>query len=369
MTFVRAGLIGLIAVVALAGGVNWAAQAQDEISYGDTVQTTLQPDVEYVWTFQGSAGDRVIIEFTTDGEHVLIDLRDPAGWSIGWQWGHAVGDEEYGSVKTGVRLPADGRYSISVEHVSAETAADFTMTVNRVADMGLPVVQYDEVVEFRLAPDETRYFVVQPVAGDLVQVRLSGVGDVANELYVGGEADLGQETLEGCSYPINGFSSVDGQSITYRECQVISTGNELVIAAELMNVGDNSASQPVALVVEQVPMQPIESGMTVEGELLPGAEQHFTFDGAAGETVTVRLESEAFVPEVLVENEYGTGYGMFDASFGSGENTVAVLENFAIPEADSFTPAQATYHIVVRESDFSDPKVGGAFSLTFERVQ
>lgn len=316
--------IAAVMAMVLTGG----AAAQQAIAPGGQIAGQLRPgdstlqSGEYVDTFvlEGRAGQHVVVRLASDAFDPYLLIRGPANF-------RADNDDEaqgQSNARLDVRLPADGRYTISATSYKAGESGAYTLHVDAAGDAP-PVAA--------TAGDGDREGVIRPgetAAGQLAR----GDGALRSGEYV----DTWRlEGRAGARYTIrltssafdpylivrgpNGLSEEnddgEGGGTASRLAVTMPADGALLISATSYKPGESGA---YALTVEadsgaSAPSRPMAQGAatlamgrSVDGRLEAGDSQlrsgewvdAYTFEGRRGQAVDVRMTSAAFDAYLMI---------------------------------------------------------------------
>ncbi|HLA43030.1 MAG TPA: DVUA0089 family protein, partial [Aggregatilineales bacterium] len=144
-----------------------------EIGFDDSVDGTMVPGREILYTFSAAAGDRIRVRITSEFDPYLV-LRDADGLII------AEDDDSGGDLQpllSNVTLPADGIYTVTVSGYSNFDEGSFTITLSyadsEIASSGGEIA-YGESADGFLIMGETRSHTFIGSVDDLVSVEVTG---------------------------------------------------------------------------------------------------------------------------------------------------------------------------------------------------
>ncbi|NDJ74773.1 MAG: hypothetical protein GYB65_00825, partial [Chloroflexi bacterium] len=327
---------GVLVFVLLALGIVTGVQAQDTmINYGDTVTGTLQPGQDVTYIFAGNEGDVVVVDiFANDPAQVLaIELIGGDLWLGGYDTGGGLfqNPNQPGTLQSGLRLPTTGTYTI-ILHANAITApAPYSLSLNLLGILNPPPVSLGDEIEGQLRYGETARWVITLDTGEGVIVE-------------GESADFPLNlTGGGIMAPVTGLTSSADTTFQLHTASLrfvaSETSNYTVALSYLPPLwagpyDDQPGNYSLTFTrFVEVQNAPIAYGDTVSSDL--GDNMHsYVFSGAAGDTVTISLDSEDFDAYVVINDATGN---RVIADDDSGEGLNARIESFVLPASGDYT--------------------------------
>jgi hypothetical protein len=249
-------------------------------------------------------------------------------------------------------LPDPGRYYLLVMSPDEsygqgdEAFFEITLTRGEPPEPGGGVIEVGETVEGSLQRGIHDEWTFTAEAGSFVTISMNSEAfDAFLELYDSSGTLLAQNDDAGGSLnsmirffeiPTTGTYSIHARSYSGTQ------GGPYTLSLEQGAVGAGSEGS-------------IEPGETIEGELAFGERSEWTFDGVAGQMVTISLTSEEFDSYLEL---LGPGRSSLIADDDGGGFPHAMIDGFVLPETGLYT-------IIVRS--FGD-RGGGVFLLTLEEA-
>ncbi len=339
--------------------------AEDTIGYGETVEGTLNDSpTGATYSFEGSAGDVVTITVDSTDFDTYLVLLDVDGAEI------AFNDDSRGSLNSQIlafELPADGTYTILVTSFLNRANGDpvtgsFVLTLE--AEGAGPVVvdegsiAYGQTVEgeFDEDPDGAEYTFAGS-AGDIVTITLES-DDFDTYLVLldedGNELAANDDSGGTLNSQIADFELRADGTYTIVVTSFPNRARDEAITGAYTLTLEGAGGGPVVVEGET-----LAYGQSVDGEVEDDPDGAvYTFEGSAGDVVTITLESPDFDTFVILLDANGDEIAADDDSAG---NLNSRIEAFELPE-------DGTYSIVV--SSFGNRSSGepitGTYTLTLE---
>ncbi len=290
-------------------GAGASAAGGGAIGIGETVSGSIS-DAEHTqyWEFQGNAGDVVTITMTAStmsGLDSYLYLLDANGVELAYN--DDADDPNVGSLNSQIvnfALPAAGTYTIQAtrfaeEFGSSSGAYDLTLVVaGGSAPLppkgagnagGGPIVAGQSIMGNITDVWPEQNWTFQANQGDVVTITMSAVEpNTGLDSYLYLYDPAGNELTSNDDYSSNYDSQIANFIIPATGAYTIRTtrfGDEM-----------GSTSGPYSLLLEQsaaaLPVGSLGFGETVNGEISDAvASQLWTFDGVAGNTVTITMRS------------------------------------------------------------------------------
>lgn len=328
-----------------------SAQEGGTLAYGDTVSGTLEPEAEVHWTFEGTESDLIITDFVVSDGRATLELHAETG--IFLYVGLSVMDDDFsrwtsgggGYLNTGYTLPQTGTYTLVLK--PEQGRPQYTLTLYEISDrLSEQAIAYGDSVTGELDGLLPQHWTFEGSAGDTAYVQVTGQGFTPRldwQIKDAASAIAAQSSLHTVDHTV-------AQSIT-----LDATGSYTVVVA---GAGlDDAGPYTLQLVEigEELVAQPIAYGETVEDELRSFLPDRWTFEGTAGDLVTIRLESEAF--DALLELRDAAGL-LLAANDDAGGGTNALINEFSLPQTGTYTIVTTTF----------SGKHDAAYTLTLEEV-
>lgn len=341
------------------------------LEIGAVVTGTIDTEMpEQVYTFDGTAGTVVTLRTTTltGNLDTILTLRDPDGNDV-----VSNDDADFttrDSLIDGLELPVDGTYTVVVGRFE-DTAGEFELTFSAAQDTTVPddtmasdnSIVYGDVVSGDINDDNvSQEFTFEGAAGDVVTLLAYATsGDVDTVLTLAGpdgtliaendDADFSTTSSAILDQPlptdgtytvtVTRFEGVNGQTSGTFELSITAT-------AAVPNNTDDTA---------------IDTDTTAIGEVVMGTindetpEVRFTFDGVAGDIVTIQMVATSgnLDTSLFVLDENGDNIARNDdADFTT---TDSLIEQFELPN-------DGTYTILATRFLGVDGTSSGEFELT-----
>ncbi len=349
------------------------AQAENTITIGDTVTgalTAAAPSAQY--TLDGHAGDVVTITLTSDTFDSFLTLLAPDGTAL-------ITDDDSGGGKhaqiADFTLPADGAYTIVAESYNRVSSGEYMLSVRGTAaspaitpeatdtPASTPspagTLAYGETVTGQLAENSTAPYTFEGAAGD--RLTITAISDDFDAFLTLKDADgttlaTDDDRAGNLNARIDGFVLPADSTYT----AIVSSYNTASAGAFTLQleriesgVQDRPTPTPEATVeatleatVEVTPATAEPGGTLAVGETVTGtltAEQPsaaFTFEGLAGQRLTMTLTSEDFDAYLVLRDASGAALASDDDS-GGGLN--AQITAFTLPDDGLYTLVAGSY--------------------------
>jgi len=336
-------LITLLAVTGITQAYPQLQTGETSIAYGDTVTGNLTATTAAEgdrYTFEGSAGDTVIITLESDEFDTILDLLDAADTII------ATNDDAQGETNSMIAfiLPAAQMYTIVARNFGTGTGA-YTLTL-QLADVE-PITVGQTIQGTLDAPAGNRYG-FSASQGDTVTITLqSEAFDTYLELF-----DTAGTRLE---YN-DDAGSTHASQITYT---FVEDGDYMIVARTYnTGTGDYTLTleQAETSVLPGTPGGTLEYGQSISGSLSDTDGERYTFVGTSGVLVIISLESADF-DTYLTLLDPSNMLLMTNDDGGEGSNSQIAIE---LPESGAYT-------IVV--GSYNSSATSGSFDLSLELAQ
>ncbi len=363
------------------------------LEIGDSIEGTVTADAEATaYSFEGSAGQRVTIDLTSSAFDSYLTLRNEAGDDL-------ISDDDSGGNLNALiedfELPENGIYTILVGSYGGSVEGAFSLSVQEPGAGTEPTVEATPGSTPTMIPTPENPVTPEPPVGDSVLITIGettsaaipdGAGS-ATFVFDGVANQLVTITLEA-----NGFDAYvqlldgDGQVVAedddsagnlnaqITDAALPADGRYSIIASSF----SGSASGDFTLTLGEADFGEIPSvgtptpTPTAGGEVITGVigainfgdsvngtlpedtrAAQFTFEGSAGDVVTISLSSSDFDSYLSLKNADGQEVAYDDDSAG---NLNALIENFALPTDGTYT---------IEATSFGS-FVSGSFTLTLE---
>jgi hypothetical protein len=333
------------------------------INIGDTVNGTLPEDTRAaLFTFEGSAGDVVTITLTSSDFDSYLSLKNEDGQEV------AYDDDSAGNLNariTNLPLPSDGTYTIEATSFGSFVSGAFTLTLEAgggIQATATPTVIISEGGAISL--------------GDTINGALTDENNTASYTFEGNIGQIVRLTLESEDFdPYLSLMHPSGVEIAsdddsagdlnarIADFELPTNGMYIITVSSASGHGQgeftlSTTSAAIQPTVEPTPVisapGTISMGETIASTLTDGPNAH-TFEGQAGQVVTIELDSVDFDAYLQLKDADESELASDDDGAG---NLNALIENFTLP-------TDGTYTIVV--SSFDNTATGDySLSLTDE---
>jgi hypothetical protein len=310
------------------------------LRYDEAVRDQVTDGAVDEWVFEGAAGDEITIVLYSDEFDTELEVLDPDGATV---FRDDDGGAGQSSLIQGLRLASDGTFTILAQgRGGAGGAYLLTLVLSNAALIegtdGGPI-EIGASVEDAISDNDGDAWTFSGEAGDSVTIALNGDGlDTMLELYgpdgtlVAADDDSGPDLssrLENARLPVSG------------EYTILALGYD---------------GQYGYYTLSLEPGEPPEArgglavGQTISDTLLSTAGAVYSFEGQAGITVSVYLQSRDFDATLEL---LGPDGALEASDEDSGLGSDALLQSIALP-------AGGTYSILV----FTASGFGGDYALT-----
>ncbi len=283
-----------------------------------------------VYSFNAQAEDWMIADLAAGSigssfEPLLI-LIDPGFQAVSFGEPDASGDAHLEA-----SIPTTGRYYLLVMSSDEGYGAnddygfDLTLTQGVPPEPGGGPIAFGETINADLQPTIHDEWTFTAAAGDYVTISMSSETiDTYLELYDPAGTLLTQDDDSG--------GNLDSLIRNFE----LPTSGTYVIRAR--SYGGREPGPYALTLTRGAPDTqtggPIEMGETVDGDLGPGDRDQWTFTGAAGQVVTIRMTSEMSDPYLELLGPDGTQLIVNDDGAGYPN---ALIEAFELPSAGAYT--------------------------------
>jgi thiol-disulfide isomerase/thioredoxin len=356
--------------------------AATSISYGDTVSGEITDEnYEQSFAFEGNEGDSVTIRLAADGSSLdtVVQLLGPDGEILAENDDSSFSSTD--SLIENFTLPADGQYTIIATRYNGaegqsvgdfvlelitgtaeeegETAAEETETIS---------LSYGETVSGELDDENYRdFYTFNAEAGDTITISMEAAEDSSLDtlfiLFGPGEERLLENDdgyLGSTDSLIEGFDLVTSGQYT-----IVATryGGEDGDSSGAYHLTLTSTSTSNETADETAPIPEAQAEL-VYGDSLTGNIDNetfihsYTFDGQAGDVVTIRMDAgEGSTLDSLLRLYGPDGDLLIENDDAQLTTTNALIEDFELPTDGEYTLVATRYN---GEAGFSF----GEFSLS-----
>ncbi|MBN1286935.1 MAG: PPC domain-containing protein [Anaerolineae bacterium] len=332
------------------------------IEIGQTVEGDLRPGEEIVYHYEGAAGEGVTVTLDAAGSDwdPVLEIYDPDGGFL------AFGDDDGGTRSAAIRdlaLPVSGDYTILVRSYGNRSGGAYTLTLARGAPPPTPAVGggvmiVGETVTAEIVqPGQQDAWTFAGQAGDVVSVLMqSGQIDAVLALYGPGGDELAHDDDSGgnSNALIYGYTlPEDGAyTIAARAFHESQTGPYRLALLAGAHIPEAPTTTPTPAPVTMGALTP---GETVQADLNFAPSHAWTFDGEAGEVVSLVMHTVAFDAYLIV---YGPAGALLAFNDDSGPGASAAVYQLYLPSDGAYTViAQAASGLT-----------GGQYALTMRKV-
>jgi thiol-disulfide isomerase/thioredoxin len=361
------------------------AASATPITPGERVLGTLtNDDFQHAYRFEGHAGQTATINLAADSSSLdpYVVLMNAEGERLGEN-----DDSEFGSdAALEVTLPADGTYLVvATRFLEAEgfSFGDYSLTVNLSAGQQQQtddrILTYGSRAQGRVSGNDPRaFYSFVGHAGDVVTLRLTHApGNVAltievkdpsqQRIAVSEESANGETALVDLELPADGNYLVivsrprtrDRENLDYT-LTLDAAGGAIPAPPTQDDEPPEQENEPPAQDGEQPELAPLAYGETVSGTLDDANfEDRWTFEGHAGDLITLRMER--------VIDEPGGLDGYMTLLDPEG-NTLVEQDDFhdsVMPAIERYElPVDGTYTVVTTRFGFRTGFSTGDYTLT-----
>lgn len=344
----RRKVMVIVLIVGLFASFSVFAQDATPIEYGQTIEGSLTAEApEQFFTFTGSAGDAIDISLSSPDFDTYLFLFDSAGTELET---NDDGGEGLNSRLIGYELPADGEYTIRATSFGYRDSeadriaiGDFTLSLNTI---DLTTVELDSTTTATIdtATNSSLYFSFSATDGDVIDIIVDSGSTLDTRLFLLGP--FGFQVAENDDAEGSVDPALFEQALT-------STGDYLlVIESENPNA---VLSGELTVIIGTAELASLETGPVVVQLDSERDTQVFTFEGVAGEVITVTMEVE-----------FRTDFGSPNIEVTQDGETIAAARSLQGVDMVSFSfelPNTGTVNVSV--NSFSDLQA----SLSIERME
>lgn len=311
------------------------AQGVFHLQYGDTRTATLREgDVDF-WTFDGAAGDTVLIRMATDYADPYLLLIDPNGQIVAYNDDYCQLNSQIGPLS----LLADGRYTIAARLFNSEGESTYAINLESTLFEHVGELQSGEALAGSLLEDAD-YWMFDANVGDVIDVSAhSDVFDATLMLLApDGHFLCACDDYDGTDARICGYLLAEGGDYTV-----------LVKPFERGFYGDYT----VEFNLYENTSRNIAIGETSQGMVENVRGDFWLFEGQAGDVINATAHSDTIDTMLYIFTQHGTPIGFNDDLSGTNASLGAVL-----------LPEDGLYWMVVDSKD----NIPGEYDLTLESV-
>lgn len=292
-------------------GMAFTSTAQDTLNYGETIQGTAE-GADLTYTLSAGSGDVIALVLESNDFDPTLTLLDSSGEQV------AFNDDTIGlNSQIAYSVPEEGDYTVIVSSFDGEPQGNFSLIVIGGACILLDQTAAGEVIDYfwTIPEGETILVDLQSEAFDpLITVSNSSEEELASD-------DDG------------------GDGLNSR--LAFTAPADDIYAVTVTRFGEQTPEGDYRLIV---------SGAEVIEDSVSETTEYTTFEGVAGGTITIALNSEDFDPLIRILDANGTEVASDDDG-GNGLNSL--LE---------FTPTEDGIYTIVVDSFNGAPE--GEFQLS-----
>ncbi|MBZ0279903.1 MAG: pre-peptidase C-terminal domain-containing protein [Anaerolineae bacterium] len=328
------------------------AQSGGEVELNSLVNGALTPEsATATYTFTTSGAEIVMITVTSSIFDPFVTLLDANGDEL------ASDDDSAGSLNARIsdfQLPGAGTYTVVVSSATGATSGEFTLSINTaqiqptaeptVEPTSLPpgssITLGDSISGF-LDGDEPIHYTFEGESGQAVTITLTS-DDFDAYLRLldadGDELDTDDDSAGNLNARIENFTLPANGTYTIE----VDRFDDGVTGEFVLSLTSGGAIEPTVEPTSVPGGSEIAIGGSVTSELEPGQDSTiYTFEGEAGQLITINLSSDDFDAYVTLNDPSGFYLTSDDDSGGGLDSRIAV---FTLPE-------NGTYSIVVESFD------------------
>lgn len=274
-------LLGLFAL--LITSVPVLAQNAEPIGFGDTAEGSLTADtasLEYI--FEGELGRYITITMIADNFDAYLRLDDSKGNEV------ASDDDSAGNLNARIgpfKLPFNDTFTIVATSLSGTASGDFTVSL---ATAEVSSIEYTQTINGELTaaqPAVTYNFTGQ--VGDFVRIALNS-DDFDSYLRLGSAKDSSVDLVTND----DGGGSLNALIGPF----ALPETGEYVITATSLN---GTSTGNFTLSLSKIEMTALTIGEETSAELTSSEPIYFTFEGASGQAINIRVDSDDSIDTTL----------------------------------------------------------------------
>ncbi|MFN8371333.1 MAG: pre-peptidase C-terminal domain-containing protein [Anaerolineae bacterium] len=272
-------------------------RAARALEYGQESELRLRTGSTDTLTFEGSEGDVITIEVESDDFSPYIELYTANGTYLTYA---DFSNNDLSRITQYV-LPDDATYSVRVYSYSS-SGGDYTASIELVdqvtaEDLAAQNLEYGETGEGHLRNGAaTQDWTFEGSSDDIVTISVES-DDFSPyiELY----------DANGYYVTYNNYSDNDEARIV--EYQLVGSGTYTIRVYSYSTLGAYTVSVELVdqLTDEERAERTMEYGETIEGRLVSGRRDQWTFEGSEGDVVTIALNSEDFDTYLMLLDPQG----------------------------------------------------------------
>jgi hypothetical protein len=333
-----------LAFLTIPFSVNATPPAQERtIAYGEAITATFESIATDSWTFTGEADDIVAI-YVQSNLNTSLDLYSPDGELI------ATNDDLFREdpYLSDIVLPTDGTYLIVVTE-SNGTLGAYTLTLlqkEAILDPDQRELHYGDSAQVELPTHGDDQWTFQGEAGDRVTIGMNASFQVAIELLSPSGSVLAGDHQH---YYVD----------AYLPKMVLPASGNYRITVTSLEENPEKRDYAIGLLADLEGTRSIQYGEILGGGVKPGLDEIFTFEGTAGDIVTIRDEERMAVYLILYNAR-----GVVLAETGHSFMDHPEIINFRLPTTGEYTIVVGTDIPLVSPSSNTEPLMEFRLSLT-----
>lgn len=326
------------------------------IELGQTVEGSVEPGQEIVYVFEGQAGEiiTVLLNAANGDWDPTLELYNPDGTLLAF-------DDDGGSDRNAAihnqPLPAEGEYRILVRSYGNRSGGPFTLNLETgilpPTTGGGSIMIGEPVTAAFTEPGQEDVWTFEGKAGDVVSIAMESdlvdatlylQGPNGEELiYDDDSGDNANALIYGYTLPEDGL-----YTLLARPFHEDQTGEYRLslLAGEAQPEPPTPTPAPTPAAAGM-----LKPGQMVRGNLTAGRSDAWTFEGKAGDNISLLMHSMTFDAYLIV---YGPAGELLAFNDDSGPDTSAMVHGLHLPE-------DTTYTVIAQPATGS---AGGPYTLT-----
>jgi hypothetical protein len=305
-----------------------------EIEIDEVVSGNLIDGTEDFWTFSATAGTTILIELASEDFDCVLELRDEDGNELAYD-DDSAGEGD--SLIENFTLDSSGTFVIVARAYNNSGGGDYELALLGIEEND---IDYGDLVSETLSVGTEDFWTFSGASGDTITIALDS-----------DDFDTVLQLLDGDGFEVAYDDDGGGNSNSLIWNFVLpETGYYTILVRAFSDEGagdyDLSLEETVILISGT-----ISYGGTIDSEITEGERQVWAFDGAAGDVVTISLESADFDAYLELRND--SGVVLIEDDDG-GDDRNSLIEAYTLDDT-------GTYWIVVRSYRTDQ---AGEFTLT-----
>lgn len=315
-----------------------------ELTYGASLEATLQNTTGDRWTFVGATGDVVSISMSSDELDSFIELYSPSGELV------ARDDDSGGNFDATISnfaLPEDGIYTVVARDLGSATLGTYRLALSSVQASTPGTISYGQSLSATLSNPEGDRWTFDAAAGDLITINLESTDfDTYLELLDDAETVLTADDDSGTDLNslirLYSIPEAGTYTVVVRAWSDSDTGNYTL---ELRKEEEGESLS-----------RTLNYGDSIENELSSVEGDVWTFSGAESDVINLAVDSFDFDPFIEL---YGPDGELLTSDDDSGSGLNSRIDSFRLP-------VDGTYRVVI--VDFSE-EGQGTYTVTLEEAE